>query len=338
MKGLYIQKFDSPTNSFEWKTLTLPALQNDEVLIETSSFGINYADVMARQGLYGEAPPLPFIPGYEVVGKVTQTGDFAQEFLNKKVVAFTRFGGYATHAITKTSAIVELEDTIPEEDAIALATQYVTAFYATNYLQAIRKGEIVLIQAAAGGVGIALNQLCKNAGAITIGLCGGSEKVEFCKSQNFDYVFDYTNDDYLAEIKQLFPQGIDVCFNSLAGKSFKKDKSLLNFTGRIVLYGGASRSGMKGGTLASLKMVWQMGIVIPIGMMMSSRSIIGINMLKVADYKPQVIQFCLQSVFDLYKRGVLKPVIKSVFTADEVYLAHELVENRKSIGKVVCKF
>lgn len=332
MKGIFISKDQKLVE----KDLKLPDLNLDDVLIQVESFGINYADIMARQGLYGEAPPTPFVPGYEVVGVVIETGQSATEFLHKKVVGFTRFGGYATHAITKTSAIQVLDHQISNIDAIALATQYVTAYYACLYTQTIRKNEKVLIQASAGGVGIALNQICKHIGATTIGLCGSESKMEFSLNQGFDHVFNYSTTDYLHKIKNTYPSGLDVCFNSLAGESFKQDKSLLNHTGRMVLYGGASRSGMKGGALASLKMVWQMGLIIPIGWMMGSKTLIGINMLKVADFKPHIIQYCLEEVFKLYRAGVLTPVIGQEFKADEIEKAHQLVESRKSVGKIVC--
>lgn len=338
MKGLFITKFDNPEKAFEWREIDLKIKDSDDVLIEVESFGINYADIMARQGLYGEAPELPFIPGYEVVGTVIETGKDAQHLLHKRVVGFTRFGGYATHAITKITAIYEIDKEFNSNDALALATQYATAYYATNYTQTVRKDEKVLIQASAGGVGIALNQICKLAGATTIGLCGSQDKIDFCKQQGFDHVLNYNTDDYLQNITDLYPEGLDVCFNSLAGKSFKKDKNLLNHTGRMVLYGGASRSGMKGGTLASLKMVWQMGLIIPIGFMMGSKTLIGINMLKVADHKPNIIKHCLEQVFKLYKDQKISPIIQNTYHIDQLNDAHKLIEDRKSIGKVTCYF
>lgn len=338
MKGLFITKFGNPSESFEWRTINIKVNEEDDVLIKVEHFGINYADIMARQGLYGEAPELPFIPGYEVVGTVIDTGDKGKHLLNKRVVGFTRFGGYATHTMTKLSAVHEISLDFNAEDALALATQYVTAYYATSYCQTIRQGETVLIQAATGGVGIALNQLCKLAGAKTIGLCGSKEKIVFCQSQGFNYSYNYKTDSYIDDIKKVYPEGLDVCFNSLAGKSFKKDKNLLNHTGRIVLYGGASRSGMKGGTFASLKMVWQMGVIIPIGFMMGSKTLIGINMLKVADTKPNIIKHCLEQVFKLYNEGKIKPIIQNKFTSEEVNKAHILIESRKHIGKVTCSF
>lgn len=332
MKALFITK----DKTLEERSLTLPPLKSDEVLIQVESFGINYADVMARQGLYGEAPPTPFVPGYEVVGIVTETGNAATQYKGKRAVGFTRFGGYATHAITKSSAIQVITNQMPNPDALALATQYVTAYYACQYAQTIRENETVLIQASAGGVGIALHQICQHLGATTIGLSGSQAKVDFSRRQGFDYVFNYSNTDYLQGIKDLYPQGLDVCFNSLAGKSFKRDQSLLNHTGRMVLYGGAARSGMKGGAWASLKMVWQMGLIVPIGYMMGAKTLVGINMLKVADFKPNIIQHCLQEVFKLYQAGIIKPVIGKTFNARDINQAHQFIESRESTGKLVC--
>jgi len=336
MKGYYIKSFGDSNSSFKLESVKLHEIKDDEVLVEVEAFGINYADIMARTGLYGEAPELPFIPGYEVVGKVTKTTKSLNYLIGKRVAAFTRFGGYATHAIVNSNALVEIEDNVPTEDALALTTQYVTAYYATNYCQPVREKETVLVQASAGGVGIAINQFCQLVGAKTIGLCSTREKQEFCLSQGYSQVINYTDNDYVEQIKAFAPNGLDACFNSLAGKSFKKELKLLNHSGRILLYGGASRSGMKGGMLATLKMVWEMGIIIPIGFMMGSKSLIGINMLKVADFKPEIIKHCLSEVFKLYNKNLLNPVIKHSFKHTELSKAHEIIENRNSIGKVVC--
>ena len=336
MKGYYIKAYGSPDEAFELRDIELSDPSPDEVIVEVEAFGINYADIMARTGLYGEAPKPPFIAGYEVVGRVVKTPTELNHLLNQRVAAFTRFGGYATHAKVNKYALEVIDDNFPTNDALALTTQYVTAYYVTNYCQPIRPSEVVLIQASAGGVGLAINQLCKIAGAKTIGLCSSEEKQKFCLDQGYDHVINYLNEDYTAQITKIAPNGLDACFNSLAGKSFKKELKLLNHSGRILLYGGASRSGMKGGMLATLKMVWEMGIIIPIGFMMGSKSLIGINMLKVADHKPQIIKQCLSEVFKLYREGKIKPVIKHSLSHNELAQAHKIIENRSSIGKVVC--
>ena len=155
--------------------LVLGFLAND-VLIETEAFGLNYADVMARRGLYREAPAFPCVIGYEVVGTIIQTGSSVDiTLIGKRVVAFTRFGGYAKHVITTKDAIAEIGK-MPVNDALALATQGVTAYYMSNYISPVRTGEHVLIHAAAGGVGTLLIQLAKQAGAIVIAKVSSKEK------------------------------------------------------------------------------------------------------------------------------------------------------------------
>jgi NADPH2:quinone reductase len=141
------------SKAFEKRRVNLPEIAADEVLIESEAFGLNYADVMARHGLYKEAPPMPCVIGYEAVGMVKSVGkEVSSEWIGKRVLAFTRFGGYAKHIHTKAKAIVEIGD-LEAEIAMALSTQGVTAYYMSNVIAPIRKGEHVLIHAAAGGVG-----------------------------------------------------------------------------------------------------------------------------------------------------------------------------------------
>ena len=169
-------KFGPSAQAFERKIVEIPALDSDEVLIESEAFGLNYADVMARRGLYREAPAFPCVIGYEVVGTIIQTGSSVDiTLIGKRVVAFTRFGGYAKHVITTKDAIAEIGK-MPVNDALALATQGVTAYYMANYISPVRTGEHVLIHAAAGGVGTLLIQLAKQAGAIVIAKVSSKEK------------------------------------------------------------------------------------------------------------------------------------------------------------------
>ena len=122
---------------------------------------MNYADVMARNGLYRDAPPMPCVIGYEVVGEVVEVGiELSRSIIGKRVLAFCRFGGYGQHVITKGNSAIEIDD-LPSEEVLALCTQAVTAYYMTDMLSPIRKGDSVLIHAAAGGVGTILIQLAK---------------------------------------------------------------------------------------------------------------------------------------------------------------------------------
>lgn len=338
-EAIFLSKKGRPEDSFELKSTQLKQLQEDEVLIESEAFGLNYADVMARNGLYREAPPMPCVIGYELVGKVVQIGTNADPILmGKRVVAFCRFGGYAKHVITKHYAVVEIDD-IPSEEAMALCTQAVTAYYMAEILAPVRKGDNVLIHAAAGGVGSILIQLCKRKGANVIAKIGNDLKKETVLNLGADFVVNYNKSVYEQEVlKILNGDRLDVSFNPVAGSTMKKDLALLGSGGRLFLFGGSEIVGGKFGLLSTLNFLRKMGLLLPIKFMMLSKNILGVNMLKIADNRPSVIQKCLEDVLNLFKNGELKVVSSTIFNANQIAEAHELLESGKSFGKITVKW
>ena len=322
-------------NAFEIRKIQLVEPNDNEVLIEVESFGLNYADVMARNGLYREAPPLPCVIGYEVVGKVTKVGSkVSSDWLGKRVVGFCRFGGYAKHVVTSETAIVEIEDMNPG-DALSLCTQSVTAYYMANFISPIRAGDHVLIHAAAGGVGTILIQLAKKMGAVVYAKIGSELKYDVVKSLGADFVINYKQSDYVTQMEHyLNGARLDISYNPIAGATFKKDFKLLGSGGRLLLFGGAEMSGTKWGILSTLNFVRKMGMVIPIGLMMRSKSVLGVNMLKIADNKPQIMMHCLQQVVQLYKAGEIVPQIGGNYPISEIAKAHEELESGTTIGKL----
>lgn len=335
-RAAYLVRYGKAEQAFEWRSLTLPVLQADEVLIETEAFGLNFADVLARNGLYREAPPLPAVIGYDLVGKITAVGNQVdQKWLGKRVAALTRFGAYATHAITKTTGIVEVPDDMPAGDACALGTQYATAYYSAFYVQQLHEGENVLIHAASGGVGTALLQLALNAKCKVFATVGSDEKKQDLINKGIAAI-NYNREDYEQVIKTaLNGDKLDVSFNSIAGSTFKKDMRLLGANGRLVLFGFAERSGKRGGKWATLQLLWNMGIVIPIMTLAKSKSIIGVNMLKIGDHRAHIIGKCMESLMDLYKAKKIQPIIGAEYKENQLGEAHAALENRMIKGKAI---
>jgi NADPH:quinone reductase-like Zn-dependent oxidoreductase len=322
-------------SSFERTTIELNDPKSHEVQITVDSFGLNYADVMARRGLYREAPPLPAVIGYEVVGTITKTGsDIDSSWYGKRVVAFTRFGGYAKAVNTNVLAVAEIEN-MDAGEALCLATQYVTAYYMASYLLNVHENEKVLVHAAAGGVGTALIQLLKLKKAYIIAKTGSDAKIDYLKEQGADYIVNYKTTDYGKAISAHLKGGrIDVSFNPVAGSTFKTDWKLIGSGGRVILFGGSERSGKKWGILSTLNFVGKMGLIIPIGLMMRSKNVLGVNMLKVADNQPMVVNRCLNAVLDLAKEKKITPKVGASFLADELSNAHQFLESGESTGKV----
>lgn len=337
-EAFFLTKVGKPEEAFSLRSFELNQLKEGEVLVENEAFGLNYADVMARRGLYREAPPFPCVVGYEVVGKIVEVGSSEDNHLiGKRVIAFCRFGGYSRHTITNNYAVVEVQDQ-PANELLALCTQAVTAYYMSEYLTPIHKIDTVLIHAAAGGVGTILIQLAKLKGARVIAKIGNESKRSVVEKLGADFVVNYNDSDYVAQIaKYLGNDRLDISFNPVAGSTFKKDMSLLGSGGRIILFGGSELASGKWGFFSKLNFVRKMGLVLPIALMMRSKNILGVNMLKIADNKPKVLEHCLKSVVELYTQGKIKPQAGGDYSSNNLNEAHSALESGKTTGKLaVC--
>ena len=334
-EGYFLTVNGSADKAFELRSFELDSLTSGQVTIETEAFGLNFADVVARRGLYRDAPPMPCVLGYEVVGHVIDVADGGDHSLvGTRVLAFCRFGGYAKHVITTEDACVVVEQE-PAEELLALSTQGVTAYYMASYLTPVRQDDIVLIHAAAGGVGSILIQLTKLAGAEVIAKVGRSEKEPFVRNIGADHVVNYNESDYIEQVKaKLSGRKLDVSFNPVAGSSYKKDLSVMGAGARMILFGGSELGKAKFGIFSKLNFVRKMGVLIPVGLMMNSRSILGVNMLKIADEKPMVLKACLHAIVELYQKGKLKTFVGGKYVHTELANAHSFLESGRSTGKI----
>lgn len=336
MKSIFLKKYGKATAAFEIRETEKPTCGAEDVLIEVECFGLNYAEVMARQGLYKPAPKPPGVLGYEVVGTIKEVGKNVEpSFVGKRVVAFTRFGGYSQTVVTNKNAFAEIGN-MDAGVACCIAVQYATAYYMAFEMTNIHAGDRVLIHAGAGGVGTALIQLCKLKGAFVFANAGSENKLQYMKDQGADEVINSRKVDYEAEVRsELNGKKLDLTFNPIAGSTFKRDFRLLGSGGRLILFGASERAGKKFGFFSTLNFLRKMGMMLPIFLVGSSKSIIGVNMLNIGDDKPEVLARCMKEVADLVKSGKLKPHVGAKFKATEIAAAHDLLESRKSMGKIV---
>ena len=306
-----------------------------QVRIKSEGFGLNYADVMAVRGLYREAPPLPSILGYEVVGVVDELGEGVSEaLLGARVAALTRFGGYAEYALTDHRALIIIPGGMPLGVAAAMTTQGCTAWYAARILCPLRTGERVLVHAAAGGVGQWLVQLALRSGCEVFAIAGGREKVEHLRSLGVHHVIDrHAGDPRRLLRDRLEGSRLDISFNAVGGTSFRSDMRALGSAGRIVLYGGSQRTAA--GPFGTLRFVWNMGVVVPIFLMMRSQSILGINMLRIAEHRPDLIAECLAGIKATYDAGGIDVHVHGTFASERLPEALNKLASGGTMGKVV---
>ncbi|HOZ40588.1 MAG TPA: zinc-binding dehydrogenase [Flavobacteriales bacterium] len=329
---------DGPLEGFRLAQHPTPEPTAQQVRIAVEGFGLNYADVMAAQGLYREAPPLPSVLGYEVVGRVEACGAAVPEgLLGKRVVAMTRFGGYAQQAVTDHRACAVIPEALPVGEAAALATQGATAWYAARMLCPLWPGQRVLVHSAAGGVGQLLVQLALDAGCTVYALAGGADKQAHLKRMGAQHVIDRNAGDYGQALRKLLGKDrLDVSFNAVAGSTYRTDLGLLGTGGRLVLFGGAERGTL--GAFGTLRFVWRMGLMMPIFLMMRSRSVLGINMLRLGDHKPEVVSACLAQVVQAHAQGILKPHVHREYSAGELPQAHVDLSGGRTMGKLVVRW
>jgi NADPH:quinone reductase-like Zn-dependent oxidoreductase len=335
MKAFYLTKNGDAHSAFELRDLNLSDLAETEVLIKTEAFGLNYADVMARLGLYRECPPLPTVIGYEAVGRVEKIGASVKSVgVGDRVLAFSRFGGYASHILTPELAVIPLTEEVPASKALALSVQYSTAWYALEECLNLHPGDHVLIHAAAGGVGTALIQMAKRRGCVIAGTAS-SHKLNYLKNQGVDLPIDYRNEDFEMVLEKAgWKKKLDAIFDPVGGISVRKGMNLLNSGGKMVVYGGSSMSASKS-PFHKFRVAAGFGIWSPILLMMRSISIIGVNMLRIAEDKPELLQHCMKEVLRLYQEGVFKPEVGGEYSAAQLAEAHSFLESRQSMGKIV---
>jgi NADPH:quinone reductase-like Zn-dependent oxidoreductase len=229
MQAIYLVKNGVPKTAFEFRNIQITEPADDEVGVIVEASGINFADVVARLGQYQDCPPLPAVIGYEAVGRVEKIGKkITTVQKGDRVLVFTRFGGYSQYVTQKENAIAKIGEEMEAGKALALATQYSTAYYACAVATNVLPNETVLIHAGAGGVGTALIQLCKLKNAIIYATAGSESKLEYLRKQGVDYPINYTKEDFSRVIKE----PIDVAFDSLGADNFRKSYKLLNRGGR----------------------------------------------------------------------------------------------------------
>lgn len=318
-----------------------PPVGPGEVRIAVKAAGINFADTMARVGLYPDAPKPPCVMGYEVAGVVESVGEgITDHTVGDRVFAGTQFGGQAELVVVPENQAVALPERLSFEQGAAIPVNYGTAYAALIVVGSLRTGDRVLIHAAAGGVGIAATQIARNVGAEIFGTAS-PEKHDAIRAQGVTHAIDYRNGDFEAETMRLTgDEGVDLVIDALGPTTFRKDYRLLRPGGRLVMYGlsEASKNG-KRDVPAALKSLFKMPLAtIPwwksLALMNENKGIFGLNMLKWWEREGNLDRVVEPLSADL-ESGKLEPVVAEAFPFEQGGEAHRFIAERRNVGKVV---
>jgi NADPH:quinone reductase-like Zn-dependent oxidoreductase len=307
-----------------------PRPRAGEVLIDVAAAGINFADLMARIGLYPDAPKPPCVVGYEVAGTISALGDGVEGLqAGQRVVAPVRFNGYASKASARADGVVPLPDELSFEQGAAIPITYSTAWEALIRQANLHPGEKVLIHSAGGGVGIAATQIAKRTGAEVWGTASPG-KHDAIRGFGVDHPIDYTRDGWERSVPKL-----DVILDAIGGASFRRSYNLLRAGGRMVCFGASGVvSGERRNLAAAAKTALRMPRFNLIKQMSDSKSVIGLNLLSLWDELGSAERW-RGPLQELLADGTIKPVVAEAFTFDRAPDAHRFVSERKNIGKVV---
>jgi NADPH:quinone reductase-like Zn-dependent oxidoreductase len=334
MRQMVIPRHGGP-DIFEMRESPTPSPGDGQIRIKVRAAGINFADILARIGLYPDAPKPPVVVGYEVAGVVDAVGnDVTYPHEGDRVVALTRFGGYADSVVVPASQAYRFPDRLSDAEAAAVPVSYLTAAIALYRMAALTSGETVLVHNAGGGLGIAATQLARLRRATVIGTASAA-KHDALRSFGVEHAIDYRHVDVEAEVKKLTRgRGVDIILDPIGGASFGASYRMLAPLGRLVMLGISSMSGEKRNAWRVLRSWWSMKAFDPLSLINRNRGVFGLNVGHLWEERRQ-LKPLMELLLTELSAGRLEPIVARTFPLERVADAHRFIQNRSNIGKVV---
>ena len=322
IKAITVEEFGEP-EVLRYEDVERPAPGEGEVLIEVRSAGVNYADTMRRRDQYLVPQELPFTPGSEVAGVVSEVGEGVENAsVGDRVVSLLDSGGYAEYAVAPAGSLIPLPEGLDFDDAAAVPLQGLSAYHILKTSGSLKEGESVLVHAAAGGVGTLAVQMAKLMGAgMVIATASTREKLDLAKFLGADVLVNYTEDDWPEKVLEATDgEGVDIILEMVGGDEFlQKNLQCLAVFGRMVVYGAASG---------------EMGSIVPAGLMNNCHSVVGFWLIQVAS-RPDLFIPSLQEMLGWISSGDLKLILGGAYPLEEAEKAHSDLEGRKTTGKLI---
>lgn len=333
-----IESHGAPETLVE-REIPLPTPGSGEVHVRVDAAGVNFADLLMRQGFYGTAPPRPYSPGFEVAGTIAAAGPDVHDWPpGARVVALMRHGGYARDILIPIRNLFRYPDSLTPVQAAAIPVNFLTAWFCLFEAARARAGETVLILGSAGGVGTAAVQLAVTHGLRVVGTAGGPEKRAFVTDELGATACLDSRGDWEREVRDLVGErGIDVALDPVGGRATASCRRLLAPLGRLVFYGLSEAAP---GTRANwLKAAWawlRTPRFHPLSLVEPNVGVLGVHLLHLGK-KEQLLGPALEGIFQSVVAGEVRPIVDRVCSLDRdgAVAAHRYLHERRNIGKVV---
>uniref|UniRef100_A0A8C6WHE3 Vesicle amine transport 1 n=1 Tax=Neogobius melanostomus TaxID=47308 RepID=A0A8C6WHE3_9GOBI len=302
------------------KTVPQPELKAGEVLVRVKACGLNFAELMGRQGLYDALPSPPVTMGMEGAGVVEAVADGVEDkkvSVGDRVIVLARSGVWQEVVVVPADRAIIMPDQMSFEEGAALPINYLTAYLMLFEMANIKPGKSVLIHMAAGGVGIAATQLCQTVQDVTIFGTASASKHETIAQGGVTHPIDYRTKDYVEEVRKISPQGVDIVLDPLGGSDTQKGYNLLKPMGSIIVFGAANGvTGQKRNLLALAKLWYHQLSLSSLKLMQANKSVGGFHLGYLKD--EELITQTMVKLLEFYSQGKIKPKIDSCFHFEEV--------------------
>ena len=314
-----------------------PPLGRGEVRIDVGASGVNFADVMAVQGMYPDAPKPPCVIGYEVAGTIDAVGDgVTAHRAGDRVMAMTRFGGQSELVVVNHTAVLPLPDGWSFEEGASFPVVYVTAHHMLVRVAAAHPGESVLVHAAAGGVGLAVAELGRILGLRVIGIASPG-KHEILRSYGVAPI-DGRDPKWWDAVRAIAPKGVDIVLDPVGGDAWRHGYRLLAPLGRLICFGVSDLStGLRRNPVQVIWKALRWPRFGPISLMDKNRIVAGVNIGHIWD-NAAVLAPQLGALLGYARAGKLRPRVDRSFPVEEAAAAHQFIHERRNVGKVVLTF
>ena len=335
MRQVVIPRYGAP-DVLETRQAPDPSPGDDEIRIRVRAAGINFADILARLGLYPDAPKPPMVVGYEVAGRIDAVGRNVVSFAEgDRVLALTRFGGYSDSVVVPIAQAFHCPDDLSDAEAAAVPVNYLTASIALYKMAALAPGDTVLVHNAGGGVGIAATQLARLRRATVIGTASAF-KHDALRSFGVDHAIDYRHANVAEEVKKLTRgRGVDVILDPIGGRSFTDSYRMLAPLGRLIIFGlSAAATGEKRNLWRAAQAWVTTPRFNPLSLINRNRGVFGLNVGHLWEERRQLATTMEMLISEL-RAGRITPVVARTFPLDRAADAHRFIQSRGNIGKVV---